>query len=117
VDTANAIAVLDRDQLRDITMDDPDLMREILSVLVEDTMQHMVLLETAVEDKDADRCARLAHYCKGACANVGAKAAAEGFLIIERNAKHAEFDEFAASLAALSRHMEDLRVEVATLLV
>ena len=96
-------------------MDDPDLAREILSVLMEDTLQHLVLLESAGEARDADGCARLAHYCKGACANVGAQAAAEGFLAIERNAKHAEFDEFAASLAALSRHMEDLRAEVATL--
>lgn len=97
-------------------MDDPELMREVLSVLVEDTTQHLALLETAAQEKDADRCARLAHYCKGACANVGAKAAAEAFLVIERSAKQAEFEAFSASLAALNRHMEELRAEVAEII-
>lgn len=97
-------------------MDDPELMREVLSILVEDTTRHVALLEHAAEDRDADGCARLAHYCKGACANVGAKAAAEAFLAIEQNAKQAEFDQFAASLAALSRQMDTLRAEVAAIL-
>ena len=112
----NAPAVLDRDQLRDITMDDPDLMREVLSILVEDTSQQLGHLRNAMEAKDAERCARLAHYCKGACANVGAKAAAEAFLTLERSAKQAQYETFAESLAALGLRMEELRVEVAEIL-
>ena len=34
-------AVLDREQLRDITMDDEELMREILAVLVDDTLNKL----------------------------------------------------------------------------
>jgi HPt (histidine-containing phosphotransfer) domain-containing protein len=109
------LPVLDREQLRDITMDDSELMKEVLSVLVDDTTQHLALLASAVEAKDAESCARLAHYCKGACANVGAKAAADAFLVLERDAKQERVDAFADSLAALAHHMESLRAEVATL--
>ena len=67
---------LNRDQLRDITMDDQSLMREILGVLIDDTTRQMVLLQAAIQEEDITRCMRLAHYSKGACANVGASSAA-----------------------------------------
>ena len=40
--------VLDKNQLRDITMDDPELMREILAALLADTSQQMGLLDAAI---------------------------------------------------------------------
>jgi HPt (histidine-containing phosphotransfer) domain-containing protein len=107
-------AVLDREQLRDITMDDEDLMREILAVLMDDTSAQIPKLESAVLESDAGLCVRLAHYCKGACSNVGANAAAEIFRDIERQAKDLEFQRCATSLAALATEMERLRVEVTT---
>ena len=106
------LPVLDREQLRDITMDDPELMREVLAVLVDDTTQHLAQLAAAVQAGDADRCARLAHYCKGACANVGAKAAADGFRVLESSAKQARVDTFVDSLHAINRQMDSLRAEV-----
>jgi HPt (histidine-containing phosphotransfer) domain-containing protein len=107
-------AVLDRDQLRDITMDDEELMREILEVLVDDTATQIPKLELAVRESDSNLCMRLAHYCKGACSNVGANAAAGVFRDIERQARDMEFQRCTASLAALATEMERLREVVTT---
>ena len=105
-------AVLDREQLRDITLDDQDLMREILAVLVDDTSTQIPKLASAVLESDSNLCIRLAHYCKGACSNVGANAAAAVFRDIERQARDLEFQRCTASLAALATEMERLRAEV-----
>jgi len=107
-------AVLDRDQLRDITMDDEELMREILAVLVDDTSTQIPKLESAVLKSDSNLSMQLAHYCKGACSNVGANAAAQVFRDIERQARDLEFQRCTTSLLALATEMERLRAEVTT---
>ena len=94
-------AVLDRDQLREVTLDDDALMREILAALVDDTRRQMVLLDAAIRDQDATRCMRLAHYSKGACANVGACSAAAILKEIERQAGERNFPECEAALVKL----------------
>jgi HPt (histidine-containing phosphotransfer) domain-containing protein len=105
-------AILDREQLRDITMDDEELMREILATLLDDTSTHIHKLESAVHQSDSNLCIRLAHYCKGSCSNVGANAVASIFQNIERQAKDLEFQQCNASLAALATEMQRLRTEV-----
>ena len=107
------VPALDRAHLRDIAMDDEDLMREVLSALWDDTSANVPRLEAAVRNRDREQCIRLAHYSKGACANVGASAAAALFRNIEGDARHEEFDRCAESLAALSTALEELRVEIA----
>ena len=107
----NAATVLDREQLRDITLDDENLMREIVAALIEDTSRQMPFLESAIRAEDAQKCIRLAHYSKGACANVGANAAAAVLKQIERKAAGREFPECRASLASLAAEIERLRFE------
>jgi len=107
--------ILDRDQLREVTLDDEDLMREILLALLDDTTRQMVLLDSAIQDKDATQCMRLAHYSKGACANVGAAAAAAILKEIELKAAKNEFPECRASLALLAQQVDLLRSEAASL--
>jgi HPt (histidine-containing phosphotransfer) domain-containing protein len=109
--------VLDRDQLRDITMDDDELMHEILSTLLDDTSAQIHKLASAVTEADASLCMRLAHYCKGSCGNVGANATAAVFRDIERYAKQQEFQQCSASLAVLASEMDRLRAEVTALSV
>jgi len=112
VHTIDSSTVLDREQLRDITMDDEELMHEILQTLLDDTSPHIHTLESAVSDSDSNLCMRLAHYCKGSCSNVGANAAAAVFRDIERQARDLEFRQCTSSLAALATEMERLRIEV-----
>jgi len=102
-------AVLQIEQLRDVTMNDPDLMREILGALVDDTAKHLQLLETAIRDGDSKKCIRLAHYSKGACANVGANRAAGIFRQIEKSAADGEFVMCSQSLASMPTELDLLR--------
>lgn len=94
-------------------MDDEQLMREVLAALWEDTSANVPKLEAAVRKRDREQTVRLAHYSKGACANVGATAAADLFRSIESEARHDEFGRCAESLAALGAVLEDLRAEIA----
>jgi HPt (histidine-containing phosphotransfer) domain-containing protein len=103
--------ILDREQLREITLDDDELMREILEALIDDTSRQIQLLESAIREEDAQKCMRLAHYSKGACANVGANAAAHLCKQIEVDARNGGFLECGNSLAALSRELDLLRAE------
>jgi HPt (histidine-containing phosphotransfer) domain-containing protein len=115
VHTADATVVLDRGQLRDITLEDQEMMREILHALIEDTSQQLALLDAAIRDQDSERCKRLAHYCKGACANVGANAAAAVLRRMEREALSHAFDRCAESLASLGTELERLKAEALSL--
>jgi len=106
---------LDREQLRDVTMGDEELMREVLAALWSDTLAQAAKLGDAVRDGNAEQCMRLAHYSKGACANVGANAAAEIFRRIETDARSRDFHRCAEGLAALSGAMARLEEEVLVL--
>lgn len=101
VESSEQAAVLDREQLREVTLDDETLMREILAALVDDTKRQMLLLDAAIREQDAQRCMRLAHYSKGACANVGARGAATILKEIESKASKLDFPECQAALTRL----------------
>lgn len=107
----DTVTVLDREQLREITLEDEELMRLLVAALIEDTERQIPLLALAIRAMDAPQCASLAHYCKGACANVGAKGAAAILERIERHAAHGTFDECGTQLAALAEQVEQLRAE------
>jgi HPt (histidine-containing phosphotransfer) domain-containing protein len=104
-------AVLDREQLRDITMDDSELMRELLAALLEDTSNQVGLIEAAIRERDPIQCRRLAHYSKGACANMGANAVAAKFQEMEQRASSGDLDQCGVSLAALAEELARLRNE------
>jgi len=110
-----APAVLDLDQLRDVCMEDAELMRELATSLIDDTASHIPELAEAVEQADSPRCALLAHYVKGACANVGAASMAALLKTIELDAKAGDFGACQASLANLAAELEKFSIEAATL--
>jgi HPt (histidine-containing phosphotransfer) domain-containing protein len=113
VEAIEAIPALDREQLRDVTMDDEDFMREVWSVMWDDAPAQVPKLEAAVRNRDQEQCVRLAHYSRGAGANVGANAAARVFRRIEEEARAAEFRRCEESLAALGAALLDLQTEIA----
>ncbi len=115
MNTLKAQGALDRDQLRDITMDDALLMREILEVLIDDTSRQIKLIDAAIHDRDVTRCMRLAHYSKGACANVGAAAAAAILKDIETKAACQEFTGCEQALDQLAMEVDRLRSTVVEL--
>jgi histidine phosphotransfer protein HptB len=101
--------VLDREQLREVTLEDEDLMRQLLAALIEDTERQLPLMEVAIRGEDRQQCARLAHYCKGACANIGAKAVAGVLEKMERSAHDGELDECGRQLVTLAAEVDRLR--------
>jgi len=111
VEISDTTLVLDRAQLREVTLEDEELMRQILAALIEDTVLQMPLLDMAIRSTDGEQCARLAHYCKGACANVGANAAATVLAELERQAKAGAMLECGRQLAALAAEVDRLRAE------
>ena len=104
-------AVLDRQQLRDITLDDDELMREVIAALLDDTTNQLVLLDAAIRDKDPQKTMRLAHYCKGACANIGANRLVAVLKRMEQEAALHSFVACAISLGNLTQELELLREE------
>jgi HPt (histidine-containing phosphotransfer) domain-containing protein len=115
VEPRDKTAVLDREQLREVTFDDEALMREVLAALVDDTRRQMLLLDAAIREQDATRCARLAHYSKGACANVGAQSAAEILKEIEKKAANREFPECRTALGRLAAAVDLIHSEAVSL--
>lgn len=110
----NDTAVLDLEQLRNVTLDDEELMREIVTALIDDTCRQIPLLESAIREADPLKTMRLAHYSKGACANLGANAAAQVLKQIEQNAARRDFPECSASLSILAREIDRLRSQAIT---
>ena len=90
-------------------------MREVLSALIDDTSRQLVLLNGAIRQQDPQSCMRLAHYSKGACANVGANRAAAILKQIEEDAARSAFDRCSASLESLVEEVEHIRHEAAAL--
>ena len=109
------MAVLDLEQLKQITMDDPELMREILETLIDDTSKQLQALDQALRTADAGETARLAHYSKGACANVGATSTARILQEIEKKAAAGDLEACGASLVSLQREFQKLQAEAARL--
>jgi HPt (histidine-containing phosphotransfer) domain-containing protein len=109
------VPVLDVEQLKNITMDDADLMREILDSLISDTSRQLCALERALGAADATETMRLAHYSKGACANVGATSTARILQDIEKKAKSGDLQSCGASLISLQQEFQKLRAEAANL--
>jgi HPt (histidine-containing phosphotransfer) domain-containing protein len=102
---------LDREQLREVTLDDEELMRELLAALIEDTQRQIPLLDLAIRGLDARQCARLAHYCKGASASLGARRVAGVLEAIERHAIQGSLEECGPQLLVLAEEVARLREE------
>ena len=96
-------------------MDDPDLMRDILETLIDDTGRQLIALDHALAAANAPETARLAHYSKGACANVGANSSARLLQEIERQAKTGDLSPCGESLVNLRVEFEKLRKVAAVL--
>ena len=108
--------VLDLAQLEEMTMNDQELMREVLGVMLNDTGSQLLLLDAAIRAGDLPTCRRLAHYSKGACANVGAGRVAAACLRLEQQATNGEIAACSQSLAALRNELDALRQEIGAVL-
>ena len=107
----SVLLVLDLAQLRNITLNDEALMREVVFALVNDVSLRIEELRRAVGRRDPQACIKLAHNAQGACANVGAASLASVFSSLERQAAGGEMDACRGSLGELQVELEKLRHE------
>jgi HPt (histidine-containing phosphotransfer) domain-containing protein len=75
----------------------------------------MEALNRAIQQEDSNECVRLAHYSKGACANVGARSSAALLQQIERRATQKDFVECGASLRSLAAEIDKLKAQAGVL--
>jgi histidine phosphotransfer protein HptB len=111
----HATAVLDHEQLSDACMDDQALMRELVVSLIDDTRLQLITLRAAIERDDCGECQRVAHYVKGACANLGAVSMASVLLSIEEQAAQGDFAAWGVTLAELPSELQKLRSEATSI--
>jgi len=111
----SALLVLDFSQLRNVTLNDETLMREVVGALVSEVSQQIESLNRAVERGDAKACVKVAHSAHGACGNVGAASIAAVFSSIERQAADGDLSLCRSSVKTLSLELEKLRREVDSL--
>lgn len=97
------------DQLRDATLEDEDLMRGVLTELIDDTARQIELLGRAIMERNARETVRLAHCSRGACATVGARSSAAVLMDIEHTAATGDFDKCGESLRSLAAELAKLR--------
>ena len=103
--------VLDLSQLRNVTLNDEALMRDVLRALVCEASRQIEQLDRAVERADAAECVRLAHSAQGACGNVGAASMAALFYAVEQQARVGDLSRCRLSVENLLIELEKLRRE------
>ena len=108
----SALLVLDFSQLRNVTLNDEALMREVVDALVIEVSRQIEGLSRAVQRGDIQACVKVAHNAYGACGNVGAASMAAVFSSLERQATDGNLSLCRSSVETLSVELEKLRREV-----
>lgn len=106
--------ILDIQHLKDVTLDEIELMCEVLQALLDDTKRQAELIGSSLQDREIawDRVARVAHYCKSACANCGANATAATFKKMELAAASRDLASCKSLLATLATDLENLSAKL-----
>ena len=110
-----ALSVLDIAQLENVTMNDADLMREVVGALLSDAGRQIESLLQAIDRADTRECKRLAHGLVGACGNVGAVSLAAVSSSLEQYATVGDVDLCRSSVERLTIEVERLRAAASSL--
>jgi CheY-like chemotaxis protein len=112
VEPVSESVVFDRPGLLARTMEDEELLREIVGCFLEDAPSLIDGLKAHVHSGDAAAAGAQAHSLKGAAANVGGVALAETALELERAGQAGQLEAIAALMPELERRFERLRVRM-----
>jgi HPt (histidine-containing phosphotransfer) domain-containing protein len=115
MEAGSSLLVLDLSQLRNVTLNDEALMREVVNALVTDASHQIEELHRAVERDDVSACVRVAHSAHGACGNVGAASLAALFDAVEQHARDGDLDTCRTSMKSLQAELEKLRSEASAI--
>jgi HPt (histidine-containing phosphotransfer) domain-containing protein len=94
---------------------DPELLKEIADLFLENYREWLDELRQATERGDAPGVERTAHGLKGSVANFGARKAVEASLSLENLGRSRDLNGATESLAALELALETLRGDLESL--
>jgi two-component system sensor histidine kinase/response regulator len=94
---------------------DPELLKEIATLFLENYEEWLGDLRRATERGDAQMVERTAHGLKGSVANFGALSAVEASMNLENLGRARDLAGASESLAALERALETLRGDLESL--
>jgi HPt (histidine-containing phosphotransfer) domain-containing protein len=87
--------------LKDLNPDDPNFLRELIDMFMQDVPERMAELEQALAKQDAVLLTRAAHTIKGSSSNFGAAGLVKVALEMEHQGKKADFAGATAALPGL----------------
>jgi HPt (histidine-containing phosphotransfer) domain-containing protein len=90
------------DRLHQISDADAEFEIELLQMLAADMEEQLVTLQAALQEQDALQLKQLAHYIKGATANVGVNSMSAIARSLEETAINHQFSDAAKLLATLA---------------
>ncbi len=92
------------------------LLKELLSVLLQDLPHALIEIDTAVSNDDADQLERTAHRLRGAVSTICAEAVTEAAMQIETLGRSKALAEVPSAVDNLHRHVADLVTQIQTYL-
>src|SRR5580704_12554808 len=111
----SSIGSLDREVALARVGGDPELLKEIAVLFLENYQTWLGELRTAANGGNADAVERTAHGLKGSVANFGARDAVEAALKLETLGRNSDPTEMPESMAALEAALETLRGDLESL--
>ncbi len=100
--------VFDRRQAMEATCDDPELLREIVGIFLEDLPRMVSELRNAVATRDKETLRRAAHTLKGSVSVLGGSALAAAAKDLEARARASDLDAWRGGLARVEEEAKRL---------
>ncbi|MFH1113107.1 MAG: response regulator [Pseudomonadota bacterium] len=110
--TASEKGIIDREALLARVGGDTDLLKELVDLFVEDSLQLVDRIIKAVARKDADDLEKAAHGLKGSVLNFGAKSAADVAQALETMGRNRDLTQTQNVMAELQKQIVSLRAEL-----
>ncbi len=107
---------LDREDLMDRLMDNPDLARRILTGFLAEIPAQLVLLDRALKESDHDAARRAAHTLRGSAANAGGRELSGTAARMEAFGKAGDLNSVRELMPELTSDVERFRADVAEFL-
>jgi HPt (histidine-containing phosphotransfer) domain-containing protein len=92
--------------LKDLNPEDPNFLRELIDMFMQDVPERIAEIEQALAKQDAVLLCRAAHTIKGSCSNFGATGLMKISLEMEHQGKKADFAAAAAALPLREAEVE-----------
>lgn len=106
---ASTLATFDAEQAKQISIGNVQILKKIVSKMLEDTPKQLEKLAIAMQAQDMKTAERLAHSIKGSARSVGALQLGELALLMEQAIKSAEYTEANYFMPQLMQEFEQLQ--------